>query len=308
MIFLWETKNITSENITFEMLTPEVIEGYLNWLETDRKNMFNTRNARLAAIRSFSKYAVNHDFEAASQFNHDMSKIEAKKGVGNELSYFSPEEVKLLIDIPKLNTVAGRRNATIFVFMFATGARAQEVCDLLVKDVQFIEEGRARITLHGKGNKTRKVIVCSEVSSLLKRYIKYRRITECPMAYVFNTQNHPQMSVSCLEEIYKKYITIAKAEYPTMFKEKYSPHSMRHSTAMSMLSAGVSLSAIRVFLGHNHISTTEIYAKITQPELEKAIRDWNQSFWENIEEDQAQAKPSQRVQSEKNVIIPEFLL
>ena len=178
----------------------------------------------------------------------------------------------------------------------------------MVRDIQFIEEGRARITLHGKGNKTRRVTVCSEVAALLKKYMKFRRITDIPMAFVFNTQNNPQMSVSCLEEIFKKYVKLAKAEHPSKFKDNYSPHSMRHSTAMSMLAAGVSLSAIRVFLGHNHLSTTEIYAKISQPELDKAIIEWNASFWSGMEENVSQSNNN----SDKNTlrdddIIPDFL-
>ena len=77
---------------------------------------------------------------------------------------------------------------------------------------------------------------------------------------------------------------------------------------MSMLAAGVSLSAIMVFLGHNHLSTTEIYAKISQPELDKAIIEWNASFWSGMEENVSQSNNN----SDKNTlrdddIIPDFL-
>lgn len=82
---------------------------------------------------------------------------------------------------------------------------------------------------------------------------------------VSESQTHEQMTVSCIEEIYKKYITIAEKENPSMFNAKsFPPHSMRHSTASHMLEAGVPLVVIKNFLGHASLQSTQIYAEISQ--------------------------------------------
>ena len=236
-----------------------------------------------------------------------MNKIEAKRGLQEARSHFTIEEVRILIDLPKLNTQSGRRNATILTFMFASGCRAQELCDLQVKNVEFRPDGDAKISFLGKGRKRRNITIAPEVATVLKKYMKYRGILDVPEAYVFNTQNRPQMSVSCLEEIYSKYVTQAKTEYPLLFQDRYSPHSMRHTTAISMLSAGVPLAIIRVFLGHEHISTTEIYATITQPDMDAALKQWNESFWKCIEHDESDNEIAEDSVKDVNDIIPDFL-
>ena len=313
IIFMWEQHHTTVENITFDMLDTKTIEEYLDWLESNRGNSCSTRNTRLAALKSFAKYAVNHDFEAASKFHLNMSRVDRKKGVELERAFFSTKEVKILIDLPKLNTISGRRDATLLPFMFATACRAQELCDLKTKDIEFMENSRARITLHGKGSKNRKITVSPEVAQILSRYMRYRRIIDVPDAYVFVTQNSPQMSVSCLESIYKKYVRLAREYYPNLFQEKsYPPHSMRHSTAISMLAAGVPLSVIKVFLGHEHISTTEIYARITQPSMEESLIEWNKSFWTGMEDYETDNshhtnEPEKNTKDDDDGIIPDYL-
>lgn len=306
IIYMKEKYEVTAEGITFSMLNYTTIAGFLSWLETERKNSIVTRNVRLAAIKSFAKYAENHNFEAAAGFAKEVRKIQPKRGRSASRAYFTLPELKILISLPNLNTIAGRRDAVLLVLMFVTAARGREICDLKVRDVLFTDNSRMKLTLLGKGNKTRRIIVCEEVTLLLKKFMRYQGILEIPDAYVFRTQNHPQMSVSCIEEIYKKYIYVAKKEHPELFQmNNYTPHSMRHTTAISMLTAGVSLSAIQMFLGHSSITTTQIYAEYTQPVLDETIIKWNESFWSHMNNE---AQIHEQVIPEKSHNdIPEFL-
>lgn len=298
-----------AEDLTFAMFDRNRIDSFLEWLETERGNCAATRNNRLAAIKSFASYAENHDFEAAAKFANTVRKIEDKRGPATKRAFFTVQEVMILLDLPKLNTIAGRRDATLLHLMFATAARAQEMCDLKVRDVFFMEDGRARISITGKGRKNRKLIIHPDIARLLQKYIRYRGITAQPDAFVFCSQHHPQMSVSCVEEIYKKYVNIAKSDYPDLFLEKsYTPHSMRHSTAVSMLSAGVSLSAIQVFLGHENITTTTIYAEITQPSLDLTVLEWSRTFWEHLSEENTSDDNASEVSDNSGKSgIPDFL-
>ena len=117
------------------------------------------------------------------------------------------------------------------------------------------------------------------------------------------------MNVSCDEDIFDKCIRIAREQHLSLFQFKhYPPHSMRHTTAVCMLEAGVPLPVIKVFLGHKKIATTEIYAKIPQPAMDQEITDWNKSFWSSLAED-AQNATGQEGNYEDDVDdgIPDFL-
>ena len=307
-IYMFDEHKISFENITFSMMTVDMVEGFVEWLSSGSHNCSGkTINVRLAAIRAFAKYAANHNFEAASRFQYEMTKVENRRCINDDWSYFTTQEIKILFDLPKHNTIAGRRDVTLLPFMFATAARAQEVCDLKVKDVDFLPNERAKIHITGKRQKKRTVTVCEEVAFSLKRYMKYRKIMDVPEAYVFNTQRNPQMSVDCIEDIFEKYVKIAKQEYPDLFRLKsYSPHSMRHATGVSMIEAGVPLPVIKVFFGHSAITTTEIYAKITQPHLDQKILDWNKSFWSAVEVGDVADESQDSISDDRG--IPEFLL
>ena len=308
--YLWEEKHVSIEKISFSMLDISTLEGFLDWLADTRGNAFNTINNRLAAISAFSKYAVKHNFDAAAKFQKEVSNIERKRGKERDRSHFTVPEVKIILDSPKLNTISGRRDSVILVFMYATAARGQEVCDLRVRDLEFMPDGRCRVTLHGKGGKKRRVTVAADVAKALMKYMKYRKIQDIPDSFVFRTQREPKMSVGCLEQIFDKYVTQAREQHPDLFHEPgYSPHSMRHTTAICMVEAGVPLPVIKVFLGHSTIAATEIYAKITQPSLEKTIEEWNKTFWAHVVDEAKDNAQQEGDDEEKNEDdhIPDFL-
>ena len=94
----------------------------------------------------------------------------------------------------------------------------------------------------------------------VQKYIIHRHIEGYPEKHVFSSQTHEQMTISCVEGIYKKYVAIAKEKHPDMFlKGSYPPHSMRHSTACHLLEAGVDIVTIKNILGHVSVQTTQIY-------------------------------------------------
>lgn len=164
--------------------------------------------------------------------------------------------------------------------MYASGARAQEVCDLTVGDIRFNGNKTASITITGKGGKTRRIGIPSGCSIELERYLKHRGINDSPERHVFSSQTHEQMTVSCIEEIYKKYVKLAKGQYPGNFTaNSYPPHAMRHTTTSHMLEAGVPLIVIKNFLGHVSLSSTQIYAEISQNTADKHLQEWGEKWF-----------------------------
>ena len=162
--------------------------------------------------------------------------------------------------------------------MYASGMRSQEVCDLTVGDIQFYQD-KACINVHGKGQKIRRIGIPAAASDIVKKYIAHRGISEDKNRHVFSSQIHEKMTVSCIEEIYAKYIRIAKQENPGMFRNNYTPHSMRHTTATHMLEAGVPLIVVKNFLGHVSLQTTQIYTEISQETMNRQLKAWNDRWF-----------------------------
>lgn len=298
--FLDEKYNLPADKITFVSLSYDTLSNFLRWIETERNCSVSTRNQRLAALSSFSAYAQNRNFDAACRFRHNVNKIPVKKKHSKHRSIFSLPEVKLLLSLPDERTKIGLRDKVMLSVMYASGARAQEICNLTVADVRF-DNGTATLTLKGKSRKYRCIGIPAAPADILRQYIIARHIEQCYEQYIFPSQTHAQMTVSCVEGIFKKYIAKAREMRPDLFRDSsYPPHSMRHSTATHMLEAGVPLIVIKNFLGHSSLKTTQIYAEVSQNTLDKHIRAWNKKWFSDCSIE----KTDQH--SEKQ--IPSFLL
>lgn len=278
MEYLYTQKSIAATSIMFQTLDFETVTGYLSWLETERRCSVSTRNLRLSALSSFAAYAQNRNLEAAV-FASVMDKVPVKSGAAKPRTVFTLDEVTVLLKLPNENTAIGLRDKVLLNLMYASGARAQEACDLTIRSAQFSGE-TTKLTITGKGNKTRRIIIAKPCGILLEQYLIRRGISQNLDRHIFSSQTHEHMTVSCVEEIFKKYLKIAKEQNPLLFREShYSPHSMRHTTATHMLEAGVPLVAIKNFLGHATIHTTERYAELTQGTVNNFIKEWNSKWF-----------------------------
>jgi len=276
--YMYDEKHMNADKVTFIDLDYETMLGFLSWLEKERDCGITTRNQRLSALSSFAEYAQNRNFDAATVFRRDTKKLPSKKCQKKLRTVFTLEEIALFLNLPKGDSVIELRNKTMLSVMYASGARAQEICDFTVGDVRFNNDTTTLI-LTGKGGKARKVGIPKGCATLLKQYIDKRGLTGKNERHVFSSQTHEHMTVSCIEEIYKKYVSLAKKEYPKLFCEKnYTPHSMRHSTATHMLEAGVPIVVIKNFLGHASLLSTQIYAEVTQSTVDKHIKTWNEKW------------------------------
>lgn len=278
MEFLYTKKGISSDKVTLEILDVTLIIEFLDWLESERNCSISTRNQRLSAIAAFSIYVQNHDFGSGVSFRNNVLKVPKKKAARQSRSFFSRDEVRILFELPDAATEIGLRDKTLLCFMYASGMRAQEVCDLTVGDIQFYSD-RAGINVHGKGKKVRRIGIPSGASVMLRNYIRRRKIANCSNAHVFSSQVHEKMTVSCIEEIFAKYVSRAKKENPEMFRSNYTPHSMRHTTATHMLEAGIPLVVVKNFLGHVSLQTTQIYTEVTQDAMNRQLQEWNKKWF-----------------------------
>ena len=216
--FMYSEKDINAGEVGFEDLTSDIITDFLDWLETERKCSISTRNHRLSVLNAFSEYAQNRDFEAASIFRASLLKIPQKKGIAAKRSYFTRDEIKLLLSFPNSKTAIGKRDRALLCFMYASGARAQEVCELTVGDLSFFTD-KATVKLLGKGSKVRKISIPADAAAILKGYLEYRKIQDKYDRHIFSSQTHEKMTVSCIEEIFFPFLIRAfTGTFPPIFR------------------------------------------------------------------------------------------
>lgn len=269
--FIYETKSLQHTKITFKMFTSPLFDDYILWLRNKRNYSESTIRGRLTAIVSFLKYASKREMSALKAYSSAVA-IERPNIQQTEFPYFTLEEMRILLSLPNPDKYLGKRDLVLLSFLYETGSRAQEVCDVKVGDVRF--GSPTKIKLHGKGNKVREVPISDEVSKLLKYHLKENQmdVKEHRNRPLFSSQTNEQMTTSCIRSIVIKYVNIAKKENPELFLENnYSPHSFRHSKAIHMVESGINLIYIRNFLGHTSISSTEIYARVGQEAVTKAL-------------------------------------
>lgn len=297
--FMYKEKAIMADKITFDTLDYKTLTDFLTWIELVRGCSASTKNQRLSALASFSSYAQNHNFDEATAFRNSVNKIPIKKALHKQRAILSREEVTILLALPNENREIGRRDKILLSLMYASGARAQEICDLTVRDIQFNPE-RTTLNIKGKGGKIRRIGIPKTCSIMVSQYIEHIKIIDKPERHIFSSQTHEYMTISCIEGIFKKYITIAKKQNPSMFPaSSYPPHSMRHTTASHMLEAEVPLVVIKNFLGHASLQSTQIYAEISQDTVNRHLQEWNEKWFPN---NQVERKISHEVN-----IIPDFL-
>jgi site-specific recombinase XerD len=262
LVCFYETViKIKAEKISVSDFCVDNIVLYLDWLETVRNNRIATRNSRLAAIHTFAKY-IGRAMPEKMYPMQEITALPLKKTGTTSPKYLSTDALKLLLSVPDGNSESGRRDATLLALLYDSGARVQELCDLVVSDIRLEPPGTIRLT--GKGSKTRIVPLMPPMTALLRRYMEERNFSDPAKGDnpLFTNPCGEKLTRKGISYILKKYYLKAKLSCPELYADTISPHCLRHSKSMHLLQAGVNLIYIRDILGHADIKTTEIYARI----------------------------------------------
>jgi site-specific recombinase XerD len=269
--FCENEEGIPIEKITMNKISSEIIKRFLNWLEIDRKGSISTRNLRLAAIRSFFRYAQSESPESLYHYQKIIA-IPVKKKRQALVEHLSPEGIKTLLETPDRSTVQGRRDLTLMSLLYDSGARVQELIDLMVKD--FVPGSNPILIITGKGDKVRRVPIMQNTALLVEKYISESRLDVLYKASyeLFRNKQGNKLTKEGIAYIINKYAVMAH-EYSNEVPEKVRCHMLRHSKAVHLLQAGVNIVYIRDFLGHSELKTTEIYARADVEHKRKALKD-----------------------------------
>lgn len=252
--FIADTKNIAPRHIDFSDLDAPTIGAFLTYLETERENSIRSRNARLAAIHSVFRFAAFQHPEHADLIARILS-IPQKRFDQGIVEFLTREEVEAILRAPDRNTWIGRRDHALLILAVQTGLRVGEMTGLRRDDVA-LETG-AYVRCRGKGRKQRSTPLTTGTVATLKEWLKANTfVQDSPL---FPSRGGTAMSTDAVEWLVNKYAVTAALSCPSLVKKRVTPHVLRHSAAMFLREAGVDISVIALWLGHESITSTQIY-------------------------------------------------
>lgn len=252
--------------LDFTDLDAPVVGTFLDHLERSRHNSIRTRNNRLAAIHSLFVYAALRHPEHAASIQRVLA-IPAKRFERNLVTYLSESEVDALLAACDRTTWTGRRDHAMLVLALQTGLRISELVTLTVTDL--VLGPGARIHTVGKGRKERHTPLVRATTAVLRAWTAERR--GAPDEPLFPTRTGRRLSRDAVERRIDLYASRAKQACPSIASKHVTAHTLRHTAAMRLLVAGVDVSVIALWLGHQQVSTTNIYLHADMTQKERAI-------------------------------------
>jgi integrase/recombinase XerD len=247
------------ERLDVADLSAERIEVFLLYLEETRGNSVATRNARLAALHTLARFLVTEYPEHLAALQHVLG-LPFKRGARHvPIEYLEADEVKALLAHIDRSSKAGRRDYALFALMFNTGARVQEILDLRLRDVR--TDPPYQVRLKGKGGKTRLCPIWAHTALLLRELARESPRTEDGEATLFLNNHNRKLTRFGVRYLLKKYVAASSEAASSLGSKRIHPHSVRHSTAVALLKAGVDFATISQWLGHASLNTTMVYAR-----------------------------------------------
>ncbi len=248
-------------------LDAALIAAFLDHLEAERRNTASTRNNRLAAIHSLFAYlALQHPEHAASI--QRVLAIPAKRTERNIVTYLTDTEVDALLDACDRTTWTGRRDHAMFALTIQTGLRISEVAGLTRQDITLTTG--ANVHTIGKGRKERRTPLVPTIRAVLKAWLaECQSIPTDPLFPTITGNRH--LSRDAIERRLTRHLSLASANCPSLRTKHVTTHTLRHTAAMRLLLAGNDITVIALWLGHEQISTTNIYLHADMTQKQQAI-------------------------------------
>ena len=247
-------------------LDANLISAFLEHLETERRNTVRTRNARLAAIRSFFHYAALRHPEHAGMIASVLD-IPSKRRERKEVCYLTAPEVEALVQSPDRQTWTGRRDHALLAVAVQTGLRVSELTGLANHDVELGVGAHVRCV--GKGRKERSTPLDHTSADTLRVWMRERGGE--PNDALFPTRRNSPLSRDAVGHLVTKHSITAQRRCPSLKTKRPTPHTLRHSCAMDLLASGVDRTVVALWLGHERVETTGIYIHADMSIKERAL-------------------------------------
>ena len=254
LLFVATERRCKLTRLRLSDFTSDRVLAFLNHLESERGNAVVTRNQRLAALRGVFEYLAERAPEMLKEA-HRVAGIPTKRTPPPRTRCLARDQIEMLFENLPTDTPWALRDRTLLLFLYNTGARVQEVAELRVGNLEF--GSKPRVHLHGKGDKWRICPLWQQTASLLNELLGDAR--EDTNAAVFVSRSGRALTRYGIYKVVRRNTSCIENDQDPPI----SPHSFRHTAAVSLLEAGVEINVIRAWLGHVSLETTNRYAEIS---------------------------------------------
>jgi len=267
LIFTARKTKKSPSRLAIDDLDAVMIGEFLSYLDTERHNGTATRNARLAAIHSFYRYALPLIPDRAHTASQVLA-IPQRRHDQAIVSYLTGPETDALLAAPDRTTWYGRRDHALLLTTIQTGLRVSEITGLAIGDITTTTPGSAVHTT-GKGRKERATPLTKQTVAVLRAWLP--EAGPAPSGPAFPTRHGTPMSADAVQRLVAKHANAAALGCPSIAAKHITPHTLRHTAAMTLLHAGIDTSVIALWLGHQSPVTTHIYLHADMTIKERAL-------------------------------------
>jgi integrase/recombinase XerD len=243
-----------SSQLEIKDISPSLVSDFLDHLEATRSNRARTRNLRLAAIRSFFRFAALEAPDRGGIIQRVLA-IPTNRCQRPLIGFLTRAEIEALLAAVDSRTWIGRRDYALLLVAMQTGLRLSELTAVRREDVN-LGPG-AHIHCVGKGRKERGTPLTKLARRVLQAWMKEPWPNES--ALLFPSLSGGKLSADAVQDLVHKHVAAARLKCPSLVKKRVTPHVLRHTAAMELLQAGVDRSMIALWLGHESVETTQIY-------------------------------------------------
>ena len=259
----------TVDELLISDISADMLRAFLRHIEEKRKCSIASRNQRLAAIHALASFIAERCPEHL-EWCAQLRAIKSKRSAPVPVSYLEKIEIDALLAAPNPGTRIGSRDRTLLLFLYNSGARADEAAKVCIEDLNLhsgTDSALSSVRLQGKGGKVRICPLWTTTTVELRNLVAGRNDKE----RVFLNRCADPLTRFGVHDIVTRYARVAMSRVPEMRKKRIGPHTIRHTTATHLLRAGVDINTIRAWLGHVSINTTNIYAETDLDMKAKAL-------------------------------------
>jgi site-specific recombinase XerD len=261
--------NKSVERLSVTDLSAERVREFLGEMEVKRGCAIATRNQRLATIHALARF-IGLNAPELVEWCGQMRAVPFKKAPKALITYLEKAEMDLLLTTPDLTTAQGCRDHALLLFLYNSGARADEAAHVLIGDLQLglkPERDLSAVLIRGKGNKLRRCPLWARTVNQLTPLVHGRAEQE----HVFLNRRGQPLTRFGIHAMVERYAVLVAKKMPSVATKRVSPHTIRHTTATHLLRAGVDINTIRAWLGHVSLATTNVYAEVDLEMKAKAL-------------------------------------
>ena len=247
------------DDLTLEDLDDQRVLAFLDYVEKGRKCSTRTRNARLAAISTFFNFVAREE-PSLLPMCHRIRGIPRKRDQHRTIDYLDESEIRAILNCVDVHARMGFRDRALLLFLFNTGARAQETVDLTIDSLRLDANGQVKLL--GKGRRERTCPLWPETVQLIVDYLANRHPINPNEGRLFLNASGQPLTRFGVRHLVQQHVAAATMKCRTLGNKTVGPHTFRHSTAMHLIRSGNDVNLVSYWLGHADINSTHMYVEI----------------------------------------------